>query len=43
MINQYPIAALDASKNAAVAKAFVAFVTGPQGQAILKGLGFGQP
>ncbi len=43
VINQYPITALDGTKNADAAAAFVAFVTGPQGQAILKQLGFGQP
>lgn len=43
VINRYPIATLDAAPNAAVAAAFVAFVTGPEGQAILSRLGFGAP
>jgi molybdate transport system substrate-binding protein len=43
VINKYPIAALDGAPNAAVAAAFVAFVAGPEGQAILARLGFGAP
>ncbi|OJX62231.1 MAG: molybdate ABC transporter substrate-binding protein [Micrococcales bacterium 73-13] len=43
VVNRYPIAALDAAPNAAAAAAFAAFVTGPQGQAILGKLGFGRP
>jgi len=43
VINKYPIAALDGAANPAAAAAFVAFVTGPAGQAILAELGFGKP
>jgi len=43
VINRYPIAALDASANPVAAAAFVEFVIGPQGQAILAALGFGAP
>ena len=43
VVNSYPIAALDAARNPAAAAAFVAFVTGPDGQAILGTLGFGTP
>ena len=41
-VNNYPIAALKASKNAAAAKAFEDFVTGAQGQKILADAGFGK-
>ena len=40
---EYPIAELTRAKNAAVAKAFVAFVLGPQGRAVLLGDGFQAP
>jgi len=43
VVNRYPITVLDGAKNAAAARAFVDFVTGSQGQAILERLGFGQP
>lgn len=43
VVNKYPIATLTASKNPVAAAAFVAFVTGPEGQAILADLGFGAP
>ncbi len=43
VVNKYPIAALDAAPNPAVAAAFAAFVNGPEGQAILAELGFGKP
>lgn len=43
VVNVYPIAALKASKNPTVAAAFVAFVTGPKGQAVLRAAGFGKP
>ena len=41
--NIYPIAELTQAPNAAAAAAFVSFVTGPQGQAVLKKFGFGAP
>jgi molybdate transport system substrate-binding protein len=43
VVNVYPIAALKASKNAAVAKAYVDFILGPKGQAVLRAAGFGKP
>ena len=43
VVNVYPIAALKNSKNPTVAAAFVAFVTGSYGQAVLKAAGFGKP
>ncbi|MES2530806.1 MAG: molybdate ABC transporter substrate-binding protein [Pseudomonadota bacterium] len=39
----YPIAQLAASKNAATAKDFIAFVRGASGQQILDGFGFSKP
>ena len=41
--NVYPIAELTKAPNPAAAAAFVAFVTGPQGRAVLKKFGFGAP
>ncbi|KRA24225.1 molybdate-binding protein [Microbacterium sp. Root61] len=43
VVNRYPIAALSATKYPEIAAAFLAFVTGPQGQKILADLGFGAP
>ncbi|HWL60199.1 MAG TPA: molybdate ABC transporter substrate-binding protein [Microbacteriaceae bacterium] len=43
VINRYPLAALDGAPNPEVARAFVEFVLGPEGQAVLKRLGFGRP
>ncbi len=43
VVNQYPIAALKTSKNAAAAKAFVAYITGTAGGALLKADGFATP
>jgi len=43
VVNRYPIAALDAAPNPVAAAAFVRFVTGPEGRAILVGFGFGSP
>jgi molybdate transport system substrate-binding protein len=43
VVNQYPIAALTSSENPKVAQAFVAFVLGKVGQAILAKAGFGAP
>jgi len=42
-INHYPIAALDGSTNAAAARAFIAAVTGTNGQQVLAAAGFGAP
>jgi molybdate transport system substrate-binding protein len=42
-VNTYPIAALSGSKHADVAKAFVAYVAGQEGQSVLGAAGFGQP
>ncbi len=43
IVAQYPIAVTKASKNAALAKAWVAFITGAEGQAIMAKYGFGKP
>lgn len=43
VVNSYPIAALKDSKHAEDARAFVDYVTGPEGQKVLKGKGFGTP
>ena len=43
VVNQYPITVLDGAKNSAAAQAFVDFVTGADGQAILAKYGFGKP
>jgi molybdate transport system substrate-binding protein len=43
VVNRYPITALTASANPDAAAAFVAFVTGEKGQAILASYGFGTP
>lgn len=43
VVNRYPIVALTAAPDAAGAKAFVAYVLGADGQAILSELGFGKP
>ncbi|MBC7633478.1 molybdate ABC transporter substrate-binding protein [Aeromicrobium sp.] len=42
-VNTYPIAALSGSDNMAVAKAFAAYVAGPEGQAVLEAAGFAKP
>lgn len=42
-VNTYPIAALTGSKNSAAAAAFIALVTGPEGQQVLGAAGFGKP
>lgn len=42
-INTYPIAATASSQNAALAKKFIAYVTGAAGQKLLKEAGFGAP
>jgi molybdate transport system substrate-binding protein len=43
VVNRYPIAALTASANRDAASAFVAFVTGESGRAVLAARGFGAP
>lgn len=43
VVNTYPIAVTANSKHAALAKQFVAYVTGAPGQALLKAAGFGAP
>ena len=43
VVNRYPIARLEHAANATAADAFVAFVTGPDGRAVLERLGFGSP
>ncbi|UUZ46216.1 extracellular solute-binding protein [Janibacter limosus] len=43
VVNSYPIATLDGSPRADKARAFVDFVTGPEGQKVLKDKGFGAP
>jgi molybdate transport system substrate-binding protein len=42
-VNTYPIASLAGSGNAALARAFVDLVTGPEGQAVLADAGFAKP
>ena len=42
-VNTYPIATLEASRNAALADAFVQAVTGEPGQRILAAAGFAKP
>jgi molybdate transport system substrate-binding protein len=42
-VARYPIAAIKASGNQALAQAFVSYVLGPQGQAVLRDAGFGAP
>ncbi len=43
VVNRYPLAALDGAPNPGAARAFIDFVLGPQGQAILERHGFGAP
>ena len=43
IVNRYPIAAMTESGNPDAAAAFVAFVLGDDGQAVLAELGFGAP
>lgn len=42
-VNKYPIAALSSSKQAELAKQFIALVTGTAGQKVLAGAGFAKP
>jgi molybdate transport system substrate-binding protein len=42
-VNTYPIAPVTATKNPAVAQAFIDFVTGSVGQGVLSAAGFGAP
>ncbi|HOA88515.1 MAG TPA: molybdate ABC transporter substrate-binding protein [Propioniciclava tarda] len=43
VVNNYPIAATASTKDAALARAYIDYVTGPKGQAILTEFGFGKP
>jgi molybdate transport system substrate-binding protein len=43
VVNTYPIVALKDAKDAALAKAFVSFVTGSEGRKVLSAAGFGAP
>lgn len=43
VVNAYPIVALADARDVAAARAFIAFITGPDGQRILADLGFGAP
>lgn len=43
VVTRYPLAAVAGSPRPEVARAFVAFVTSPDGRAILEGFGFGPP
>jgi molybdate transport system substrate-binding protein len=43
VVNSYPVVALKDAPNATAAKAFVAFITGPEGQKILAKFGFDKP
>jgi len=42
-VARYPIAVVKATSNQALAQAFMSYVLGPQGQAVLKDAGFGAP
>jgi molybdate transport system substrate-binding protein len=42
-VNTYPIASLGASKSPELAQAFIDYVTGADGQAVLQAAGFGKP
>ena len=42
-VNKYPIAGVRASRNKELAAAFVALVTGSEGQKVLADAGFGRP
>ncbi|RFA08563.1 molybdate ABC transporter substrate-binding protein [Subtercola boreus] len=42
-VNTYPIAALSDTKSAGLAQAFIDYVTGTEGQAVLSAAGFGKP
>jgi molybdate transport system substrate-binding protein len=43
VVNRYPIAALQTSRNKDLAGAFISLVTGPEGQQALADAGFGRP
>ncbi|WP_348787205.1 molybdate ABC transporter substrate-binding protein [Leifsonia sp. NPDC080035] len=43
VVNTYPIATVGQGANAEGGKAFLAYVTGPEGRAVLKAAGFGAP
>ena len=42
-VNTYPIGEVSSSTNPALAQAFIDYVTGTDGQAVLKAAGFGAP
>lgn len=42
-VNEYPIVAVEGSKQQELAQAFIALVTAPQGQKVLQDAGFGTP
>jgi molybdate transport system substrate-binding protein len=42
-VNTYPIAAVRTGKSTDLAAAFIEAVTGPDGQRVLRGAGFGAP
>ena len=42
-VNTYPVAVLEESRNAAVARAFEELLTGPEGRAVLENAGFAAP
>jgi molybdate transport system substrate-binding protein len=42
-VNTYPIATVSGSKASDIASAFIAYVTGPDGQKVLAAAGFGKP
>ena len=42
-VAKYPIAIVEATRNEALAQAFMSYVLGPQGQAVLREAGFGAP
>lgn len=42
-VNRYPVAALESGANLALAREFLAVVTGPEGQQVLSRAGFGAP
>ncbi|MFF1574034.1 molybdate ABC transporter substrate-binding protein [Leifsonia sp. NPDC058292] len=43
VVNTYPIVALKGAESAALARAFVSFVSGPEGRKVLSAAGFGAP
>jgi molybdate transport system substrate-binding protein len=43
VVAEYPVATVTGSANAEVGEAFIDFLTGPEGQAIMAEYGFGTP